>query len=226
MEFIEAFEKLRGAFAEVEKREAEKRRFERTHPRGLVDERLDLYESALRQATELAYRYLRELIECPPHHQRHVAQLSTFRANVGPRSRTVFVMTKYPEGDSALDRQLQHVISVVEESVKSCGYVPCLAGSNPFVENLWENVELQLLGSGLGIAIVEDVYKPELNPNVALEWGWMRGMGRQVLYLGERNFAHGRADLSGLIKYHFDWARPEDHIPSHVSNWLRLRRTP
>jgi hypothetical protein len=32
-----------------------------------------------------------------------------------------------------------------------------------------------------------------------MEWGWMRGMGRDVLYLVEKDFKKQRADRGGLI---------------------------
>ena len=51
-----------------------------------------------------------------------------------------------------------------------------------------------------GIAIVEDKYLPELNPNVAMEWGWMRGMGRNVLYLVEKDFKKQRAEFQDLLR--------------------------
>ena len=74
-----------------------------------------------------------------------------------------------------------------------------------------------------GIAIVEDKYIPELNPNVAIEWGWMTGMGREVLYLREEGFDHERADWSGLINYTFEWKDPKKGIESAVTKFLPKR---
>jgi|SRR5271166_3956316 len=61
-------------------------------------------------------------------------------------------------------------------------------------------------------ALVEDKYLPELNPNVAMEWGWMRGMGRNVLYLVDKDFSKQRADWGGLIESSFEWANPGTNI--------------
>ncbi len=88
-------------------------------------------------------------------------------------------------------------------------------------ELLWDNVELYLLGCSRGIAILEDQYKSELNPNVAMEWGWMRGMGKEVLCLVEKRFNHPRADWSGLIEDYFSWENPEETINPIVQNWLK-----
>jgi hypothetical protein len=86
--------------------------------------------------------------------------------------------------------------------------------------SLWDNVELHLLGCSRGVAIVEDKYTKELNPNVAMEWGWMVGMGRRVLYLVEKSFKHARADWGGLIKEEFDWEKPADDIKQAVHKFL------
>jgi hypothetical protein len=80
-----------------------------------------------------------------------------------------------------------------------------------------------LLGCKRGIAIVEDKYLPELNPNVAMEWGWMRGMGRNVLYLVEKEFKRQRADWGGLIEAPFDWANPKLGIEKGVRDWLKAQ---
>jgi hypothetical protein len=54
-----------------------------------------------------------------------------------------------------------------------------------------------------------------------MEWGWMRAMGRNVLYLRESAFSKERADVMGLIADAFDWNEPETHIPEVISRWLK-----
>jgi hypothetical protein len=135
----------------------------------------------------------------------------------------VFVMTNfpYPHSPAPVDAELEAVIQAVRDAVRSCGYVPRIANDNQYHAILWDNVELYLLGCRRGIAIVEDKYLPELNPNVAMEWGWMRGMGRNVLYLVERGFNKHRADWGGLIECEFDWANPGRDIKTGVEAWLK-----
>jgi hypothetical protein len=55
------------------------------------------------------------------------------------------------------------------------------------------------------VAIIENRYKQELNPNVALEWGWMRAMDKDVLFLLEKDFKQFRADILGFIPDTFSW---------------------
>jgi len=167
-------------------------------------------------------RVLDELSHFPPHHARHEQKLEDFH-KAAPFERSVFVMTKFPDPKKALpvDPQLEKVIKTVCDAVTACGFEPRLANDTQYHAILWDNVELYLLGCHRGIAIVEDKYLPELNPNVAMEWGWMRGMGRNVLYLVEQGFGRVRADWGGLIECPFDWNNPEQDIPGHIQHWLR-----
>jgi hypothetical protein len=132
-------------------------------------------------------------------------------------------MTKFPDpkSSSPADAQLTAVIQEVRNAVQGCGFVARIASDNQYHPILWDNVELYLLGCRRGIAIVEDKYLPELNPNVAMEWGWMRGMGRNVLYLVEKDFKKQRADWGGLIERTFDWASPQADIKAAVEFWLK-----
>lgn len=87
---------------------------------------------------------------------------------------------------SPVDVQLEAVIQAVRDAVEGCGYIPRIARDNQYHPILWDNVELYLLGCRRGIAIVEDKYLPELNPNVAMEWGWMRGWDATFFTLSKR----------------------------------------
>jgi hypothetical protein len=157
----------------------------------------------------------------PPHHDRHQKFIEEFH-KTAPFEKSVFIMSKFPDPNKPdqRDAELTKVIKTVQDAVTRCRFTPRVAFDKDYYPGLWENVELYLLGSSRGIAIVEDCYKPELNPNVAMEWGWMRGMGRNVLFLVEEKFNKKRADWSGLIEYPFEWAEPAKAIPAAVHKWL------
>jgi hypothetical protein len=118
-----------------------------------------------------AVAVLKELLAFPPYHVRHEHLLAQFH-NTADFEKSVFVMTKFPDPKKAapVDAQLAMVIQAVRDAVEVCGYVPRLASDNQYHGLLWDNVELYLLGCKRGIAILEDKYLPELNPNVAMEW--------------------------------------------------------
>lgn len=70
-----------------------------------------------------------------------------------------------------IDVQLAEVNEAVKKCVTESARSSRLASDAEQHEWLWDNVGLYMLGYGKEIAIVEDKYKPELNPNVAKEWG-------------------------------------------------------
>jgi hypothetical protein len=181
----------------------------------------DLQNDIERRRARLT-RVLTELISFPPYHRRHEQLLADFHS-VANFDKSVFIMTKFPDPKkpAAITTQLATVIQAVRDAVTAAGYQPRVATDKPYHPILWDNVELYLLGCRRGIAIVEDKYLPELNPNVAMEWGWMRGMGRSVLYLVEKDFKSARADWSGLIENQFDWADPLTDIQASVTTWLK-----
>ena len=120
-------------------------------------------------------RVLADCYRYPPIHERHFGLLGEFH-QTADFQHSVLIMTKYPEGEAEVDAQLRRVIDAVKTAVSDSGFVPRLAADRDYHPQLWDNVELYLLGSGRGIAILEDIYRTELNPNVAMEWGWMRAL--------------------------------------------------
>jgi len=164
-----------------------------------------------------------ELMALPPQHLRYETKLGQFRSEAS-FEKSVFIMTKFPEGNTKKANGLRRVINTVTRSIKAAGFVPRIASERMYFDDVWSNVELYLLGCRYGVGIVEAHYKPELNPNVAMEWGWMRGLGKDVLFLVEKQ-AHKyvRADWSGLIRQEFSWGEPRKTIPHHVAAWLESR---
>ena len=213
-----------GRFAEYGARAALE--LELMQKSGLTAGKEDEIHTDLRERIERSRLWcrdrLRSLVMFPPQHLRHFPLLEQFWRD-GPYDRSVFVMTKFPEpGADPKATELQRVIDTVSAAVKAAGFFPRIARfPNNFHPGLWDNVELHLLGCRQGIAIVEDRYLPELNPNVAMEWGWMRGMGKSVLFLLEEAFDHRRADLGDLLDQRFEWTNPNPGIAAAVEGWLQ-----
>jgi len=187
------------------------------------DERDRFLKGDIERQRQLVLTTLRELTEFPPQHLRHANLLTNFYNGGADFEKSVFVMTKFPntQNPTPADTQLLAIIQEVRDAVLQCGYTARVASDFRYHPILWDNVELYLLGCKRGIAVVEDKYFPELNPNVAMEWGWMRGMGRDVLYLVEDDFQKERADWGGLIEDHFDWDDPAATIPPKIKAWLK-----
>lgn len=152
------------------------------------DHRVQEMENEIRKREQDIRRDLQRLVASPPHHERHRQKLAAFYDTV-PNSTfdtSVFIMTKFPQGRGKAAKQLQRVIDAVKAGVAARGYVARIATEPKQHDWIWDNVELYLLGCAHGIAIIEDKFKKELNPNIAMEWGWMRAMDRPVLALKEK----------------------------------------
>jgi hypothetical protein len=176
------------------------------------------------RAANLELREALERYEREPerHYLRHSDKLGEF-FKVGGFEESVFIMTKFPDPGDPQAQKLQTVIDTVVSGIHDRQYKPRIASDAIHHRWLWDNVEIYLLGCARGIAIVEDKYLPELNPNVALEWGWMEGMGRSVLYLREEEFKHDRADWTGLITSRFDWNDPAPGVHAALDAFLPKR---
>ena len=182
----------------------------------IASESFGRLERRLRDESRELRRLIEEVIRYPPHHIRHFDHRSAF----GDPALNVFIMTKYPDASEANDTQLQKVINVTVQAIRDGGFIPRLASDARNHPLLWDNIESYLLYCDQAIAIVEDCHTEELNPNVAMEWGWMRAMGRPVLFLKEVSFSQLRADWEGLVSDTFDWNAPEVRIRPAVVRWL------
>jgi hypothetical protein len=219
-ELVRTLQQYFGMLAEAEKRQ---RKLEKD--RGRLDERV--YENArtnvekdLQTWRSTVEGTLEELFWYPPVHRTSREDLKDFDFD-----RSVFIMTKFPDGkDGAKDAELTLVIAAVEAAIRSCQL-----DGKPFVpiravrrreEWLWANVVHHMLACRRGVAILEDKVLPELNPNVAMEWGFMRALNRDVLYLAEKSFEKERADWKGLISETFDWNTPHADIEKAIKQWL------
>lgn len=191
--------------------------------RDLREEQDEFLATQLKERERRTLHRFRQLLDVPPFHSRHDGPLEQFHG-VAAYDKSVFIMTKFPRANpaarEAVDDELTRVINAVKTAVEGTGYTPRIASDHAYHPQLWDNVELHLLGCSRGVAIVEDRYRSEMNPNVAMEWGWMRGMGRDVLYLVESSFESERADTTGFLRQGFSWDDPEAEIEQAINDWL------
>ena len=197
-------------------------------PENFIDEQgYDEQKQKIDEEIRNSYRKLNAVLERyerepERHFLRHSQHLPEFYRE-GSYTESVFIMTKYPAaGDPHADR-LQAVIDAVAHGIRKRNYKPRIASEAVHHRWLWDNVELFLLGCARGVAIVEDKYLPELNPNVAIEWGWMAAMGRNVLFLREQSFQHERADWTGRFNDPFDWDDPVPGVEAALDKFLPNR---
>jgi nucleoside 2-deoxyribosyltransferase len=72
-----------------------------------------------------------------------------------------------------------------------------------------------------GIAVLEDRAANEFNPNVAIEYGFMRALNKPALLLADVAFRNLRADIVGTLRETFDLTDIENTVPSAIERWLK-----
>jgi TIR domain len=143
-----------------------------------------------------------------------------------PYDKSVFVMMKFPDPQlSDVHRQLLNDIwRVVSDTVAQRGLKARRADLGTYYDQLWENVCVHMFGSKYGMAILEDHVAAELNPNVTLEYGFMKALNRSVGLFRAADFRHDRADLTGKLAKTFsidaNHKLDETSLKSAIQDWL------
>lgn len=99
-----------------------------------------------------------------------------------------------------------------------------------FSDRLWDNLVINMLSSKYAIAIYvsepivdiltkKDEVKFFANPNVALEFGFLKSRGQNILLLKDKN-SPLPSDLQGFLWKEFDIKNPDTTIPKHIETWL------
>jgi hypothetical protein len=134
-------------------------------------------------------------------------------------NRNVFIMTRFSPGN----RLLETIDTTIRATLIQHGFNPVRADDRMFMtdRNLWNNVCVYMHCSKYGIAILEDRIANEFNPNVALEYGFMRALNKPVLLLADEGFRNLRADVIGTLRETFDITNIEETIGAPISRWLR-----
>lgn len=132
--------------------------------------------------------------------------------------RNVFIMCRFSRGDQLL-LQTEWELRI---ALRSYGLVPLRADDKfyPIDGILWNNVCVYMICCKYGVAILEDRGRDELNPNVTLEYGFMRALNKPVLLLADRKFQNMRADIIGKMIREFDISNVADTIRAPVKLWL------
>ncbi len=121
-----------------------------------------------------------------------------------PFEKNVFVMMKFP--DESTPNDVNNKLKLIWDTIDSIlnnnyGLKALRADQKDYTKGgwLWDNVRIYMESSKYGIAVLENLSSMEFNPNIAIEFGYMNGIGRTVLLLKENSFNNIRADLMGRI---------------------------
>ena len=156
----------------------------------------------------------------PPGYEHLTQPLSLFLQDNPDYPHNVFLMTRFADHPSLLQ-----AIDVLRGVLKRHGYYGLRADDKAYVSvaerYLWNNVCVYMIGCSRGIVVLEDVVQDDFNPNIAIEYGFLRALNKPVLVLRDRNFKRLAADVSGIIYETFDLLKPSDTLREPVGKWLR-----
>jgi hypothetical protein len=140
---------------------------------------------------------------------------------------SVFVMMKFPDPGTMKEEQskmLDRIYEITELVLNAHGLKARRADKKSYRDDLWENLCVYMFGCKFGLAILEDRGANEMNPNVALEYGFMKAMNRQMGLLRENSFQHDRADLTGKLARSFtirnEFMLDDDSLKNGLKHWL------
>jgi hypothetical protein len=189
-----------------------------------IKEVISQVEDAIRVHTEARQKEF--ALSLPPGCQHLASNVLRFHES-GSYDQSVFVMMKFPDPTAIEPKQrelLENIWDVVVKTLASYGLAARKADRREYHDQLWENICVYMLGSRYGIAVLEDRVADELNPNVALEYGFMKSLNRQVALFRDVQFRHDRADLTGKLSKPFEIdsggkLKPET-LAKAVQDWL------
>jgi|GEM_PF-2363841 len=129
----------------------------------------------------------------------------------------LFLMTSFAETEHH-----REISEAVKAAVNAFGLEFIRADdSNVEGNNLWQKVELCMAACEYGIAVFDQIDKPEFNANVCLELGYMLGLQRQCLLLKEKQLPSLIADLGGFLYKQFDAENITVSILGEIARWLQ-----
>ncbi len=147
-----------------------------------------------------------------PTDESHAGDPAAFEANA---DRNVFVIMRY--GDDPIYKSLERIIKQV---VQSYGFDTNRLKISAVYDKTWRNVEFCMKNSRYAIVVFEREMQPELNPNVAVELGYMLGLGKRSLLLKERSIPPLPTDVVGHLYETFKARSVKVTVSRAIERWL------
>lgn len=154
----------------------------------------------------------------PPGYQFLADDCKRFFDDHPDYNKNVFIMTRFVPGN----KLLEELDLEVRRVLRSNDLNPLRADDKMYLRdrNLWNNVCVYMTCCKYGIAILEDRIANEFNPNVAIEYGFMRALNKPVLLLADTGFRNLRADIIGTLREQFDITDINGSVDKPIITWL------
>lgn len=117
-------------------------------------------------------------------------------------------------------KPMKAIHGILCDSLVRMGLHPLRADDKSYHHELWGNICTYMFGCSKAVVVFEDVEQREFNPNVALEFGFMRALNKPCLILKEKRLPQPPTDVIGHLWREFDSFDPQGTIPAQISRWL------
>jgi nucleoside 2-deoxyribosyltransferase len=146
--------------------------------------------------------------------------LQIFKKEHNP-SKTILIMMKFSGENPEKNAKLENLFNAIKHEVDKYGLNVVRADQKKYASSnfLWDNVQVYLNGCNYGIAVMENLYSGKINPNVALEYGYMLAKGKKVLLLKEKAFKNIQADMLGQLWEEFELDKMGS-IQRAIKQWM------
>ena len=129
-------------------------------------------------------------------------------------SRNVFIMMRFKRS-----KQFDEIVNAIREGLHTYGLYGIRADDKAYTDDLWLNICAYMWSSKFGVAVLEDFEERDFNPNIALEYGFMMGLGRRVLLLKEDRMPRVPSDITGKLWKPFSVFDIHPSITRQVALW-------
>ncbi len=144
-----------------------------------------------------------------------------------PYEKSVFIMMPFDKNDIRLNQ----ITNTIRETLKEHGLYGWRADdpNREVMEDIWDNIVVNMLSCKYGIAVfvdkrVLDRYTDReitvFNANIALEVGFMKSRGLNVLILKDKRLEKLPTDIISKLYEEFDFNNPEGDVKKAVKRWI------
>lgn len=130
--------------------------------------------------------------------------------------RNAFVMMRF-----GTTKAHDAIITAIRSTLEQYEIEALRADDKEYHDDLFPNVLTYIYGSSFGIAVFERLEEEDFNPNVSLEVGYMRALGKRICLMKDKTLKDLQTDLVGKLYRPFDPQDPAGTIQSVLEAWLR-----
>jgi len=131
--------------------------------------------------------------------------------------KNVFIAMRFRQGN-----QFQEIHQAIKTGLAKYGLRGVRADDRvyPLDGDLWSNVCVYMMACKYAVCVFEEIDEREFNPNVPLEYGFMRALNRRVLLLKDLRLPRLPTDMTGKIYRLFDSYNIAGTIHPQIGEWV------